>query len=106
VHPRNVGHHRSSLLGVAVVTGCFALVQFHWRSFTFCAVVPPVAPVIVLMHSANACITLSAWVMVGIYYVFVFEMDGVQMAFAFGCLDITRVSVVMFWGGEEIPPVN
>jgi hypothetical protein len=38
----------------------------RWRSFASCAVVPPVAPVIVLMHSANnACITLSAWVMVG-----------------------------------------
>jgi hypothetical protein len=36
----------------------------------------------------------------------VFEMDGVQMAFAFGCLDKTHVSAVMFWGGEEIPPVN
>jgi hypothetical protein len=28
VHPRNVGHPSSSLLGVAVVTGCFALVQY------------------------------------------------------------------------------
>ncbi len=37
----------------------------RWRSFASCAVVPPVAPVIVLTHSANACITLSAWVMVG-----------------------------------------
>ncbi len=37
----------------------------RWRSFASCAVVPPVAHVIVLMHSANACITLSAWVMVG-----------------------------------------
>jgi hypothetical protein len=37
----------------------------HWRSFASCAVVPPVAPVIVLTHSANACITLSVWVMVG-----------------------------------------
>ncbi len=37
----------------------------HWRSFASCAVVPTVAPVIVLTHSANACITLSAWVMVG-----------------------------------------
>jgi hypothetical protein len=36
-----------------------------WRSFASCAVVPPVAPVIVLMHSANAHITLSAWLMVG-----------------------------------------
>ncbi len=37
----------------------------RWRSFVSCAVVPPVAPIIALMHSANACITLSAWVMVG-----------------------------------------
>ncbi len=37
----------------------------HWRSFASCAVVTPMAPVIVLAHSANACITLSAWVMVG-----------------------------------------
>jgi hypothetical protein len=37
----------------------------HWRSFASCAVVPSVAPVIVLTHSANACITLLAWVMVG-----------------------------------------
>ncbi len=42
----------------------------------------------------------------GICYVFVFEMDGVRMAFAFGCLDMTRMSAVMFWGGEDIPPVN
>jgi hypothetical protein len=39
--------------------------SMRWRSFAYCAVVPPVAPVIVLMHSANACITLPAWVMVG-----------------------------------------
>ncbi len=37
----------------------------RWRLFASYAVVPPVAPVIVLTHSANACITLSAWVMVG-----------------------------------------
>ncbi len=37
----------------------------RWRSFVSCAVVSPVAPVIVLTHSANACIHLSAWVMVG-----------------------------------------
>ncbi len=42
----------------------------------------------------------------GVCYVFVFEMDCVQMAFAFGGLDITRVCAIMFWGGEEIPPVN
>jgi hypothetical protein len=36
-----------------------------WRSFASCAVVPPVAPVNILTHSVNACITLSAWVMVG-----------------------------------------
>ncbi len=42
----------------------------------------------------------------GICYVFVFEMEEVQMAFAFGCLDMTGVSAVMFWGGKEIPPVN
>jgi hypothetical protein len=42
----------------------------------------------------------------GICYVFVFEMEGVQVAFTFGCLDMTHVSAVMFWGGEEIPPVN
>jgi hypothetical protein len=42
----------------------------------------------------------------GICYVFAFEMDGVQMAFAFGCLDMTRVSGVMFWGGEEVSPIN
>ncbi len=54
------------LLG-ALLLCSIACVAFtmHWRSFTSCAVVPPVAPVIVLMHSANACITLSAWVMVG-----------------------------------------
>ncbi len=28
VHPRNVGHPWSLLLGIAVVTGCFALVQY------------------------------------------------------------------------------
>jgi hypothetical protein len=55
--------------------------KMHWRSFASCAVVPPVAPVIVLMHSAIACITLLAWVMVGFF--FVFEIDCVRMAFAF-----------------------
>jgi hypothetical protein len=39
-------------------------------------------------------------------YVFVFEMDGVRMAFTFGGLDITHVCAIMFWGGEEIPPIN
>jgi hypothetical protein len=40
----------------------------------------------------------------GICYVFVFEIDCVRMAFAFGGLDITCGCVIMFWGGEEIPP--
>jgi hypothetical protein len=54
------------LLG-ALLLYSIACVAFtmHWRSFTSCAVVSPVAPVIVLTHSANACIILSAWVMVG-----------------------------------------
>ncbi len=95
------------LLGASLLCS-IARVAFtmRWRSFTSCAVVPPVAPVIVFTHSTNACITLSAWVMVGFVMFFAFEMDGVQMAFAFGCLDMTRVSAVMFWGGEEIPPIN
>jgi hypothetical protein len=54
------------LLG-ALLLSSIACVAFtmRWRSFTSCAIVPHVAPVIVLTHSANACITLSAWVMVG-----------------------------------------
>ncbi len=91
------------LLG-ALLLCSIACVAFtmHWRSFTSCAVVPPVAP-----DALHQC--LHYFVSVGdggICYVFMFEMDCVQMAFAFGCLDMTRVSAVMFWGGEEIPPVN
>ncbi len=51
-----------ALLLCSIVCVAFTM---RWRSFTSCAVVLPVAPVIVLTHSANACITLSAWVMVG-----------------------------------------
>jgi hypothetical protein len=64
----------------------------RWRSFASCAVVPPMA--FVGVGDGGVC------------YVFVFEMDCVQMAFAFGGLDITRVCTIMFWGGEEILPVN
>ena len=64
-----LGAHCSALLLLlgALLLCSIACVAFtmRWRSFTSCAVVPPVAPVIVLTHSANACITLSAWVMVG-----------------------------------------
>jgi hypothetical protein len=54
------------LLG-ALLLCSIACVAFTmcWRSFTSCVVVSPVAPVIVLTHSANAGINLSAWVMVG-----------------------------------------
>jgi hypothetical protein len=72
VHPRKFGHPLSSVLGIVVVNGCVILVQCCpcclynvLESFASCAVVPPMAPVIVLTHSANACITLSAWVVVG-----------------------------------------
>jgi hypothetical protein len=53
------------LLGVSFMCSA-ARVAFtmRWRFFASCAVVPLVAPVIVLTHSANACITLLAWVMV------------------------------------------
>ncbi len=54
------------LLGASLLCSiACAAFTMRWRSFTSCAVVPPVALVIVLTHSANACITLSAWVMVG-----------------------------------------
>ncbi len=53
------------LLGALLLcsVACVAFTM-RWRSFTSYAVVYPVAPVIVLTHSANACIALSAWVMV------------------------------------------
>jgi hypothetical protein len=66
----------------------------HWRSFASCAVVRQCLHYFVCVGDGGIC------------YVFVFEMDCVQMAFAFGGLDITHVCAIMFWGGEEIPPVN
>ncbi len=95
------------LLG-ALLLCSIACVAFtmRWRSFTSCAVVPPVDPencFDALRQCLHYFVSMGDG---GICYVFVFEIDSVQMAFAFGCLDMTHVSVVMFWGGEEIPPVN
>ncbi len=114
MHPQNVGHPRSSLLGVAVVvTGCFALVQY-----CLCCLYNALE-IFYLLCCCSSCGSCNCFDALrqclhyfvsmgdgGICYVFVFEMDGVQLAFAFGCLDITPVSAIMFWGGEEIPPVN
>ncbi len=53
------------LMGVSFLcSAAHVAFTMRWRSFASC-VVPPVASLIVLMHSANACITISAWVMVG-----------------------------------------
>ncbi len=113
MHPRKFGHSWSLVLGVAVVNGSIILVQcclccFYNVLEIFCILC------CCFSRGSGNCFDalrqrLHYFVHVGdggLYYVFVFEMDCARMVFAFGGLDITRVCAIMFWGGEEIPPIN
>jgi hypothetical protein len=111
--PWKLGHPQSLVLGIAVVNGSVILVQccpccFYNALEIFC--------ILCCCSSCGSCNCFDALCQClhyfvslgdgGVCYVFVFEMDCVRMAFAFGGLDITRVCAIMFWGGEERPPVN